>query len=156
MNLVRRLGWSAMLATAGCTVYSPMHPPPPRPVVMAVAAPRLVVIAGSDIRYCDGCDEDIFFYLDSWYVYRYGGWYRCATWGAPWVVVERGRLPAAFIRVPPGQFKRRWGRHHPAHDHHPDLDRWAPAPDPEAGGREQENEKEKGKRKGPKRGRGRH
>lgn len=150
MNKLVSLG--ALIVSAGCTVYSPGYPPPIRPQVV-VAGPRLVVIAGSDIRYCLECDEDVFFYLDWWYVYRFGAWYRCGAWGGPWVVVERGVLPAAFIRVPPGRFKRRWSAYHPAHDHHPDLDAWpvqpgAPVIDPR-----NDKKKDKGKGKRPRRGR---
>lgn len=112
----------ALAGLAGCAVYYPAGPPVRHAVI--VEPPRLVVIAGSDIRYCGECDDDVFFYLDTWYAYREGLWYRCPTWGGSWVVVETGRLPAAFIRVPPDRFRYPVGRYHPAHDHHPDMDTW--------------------------------
>ncbi len=150
---------------AGCTMYYPVHRAPPRPVVIVAPAPRLVVIAGSDIRYCEECDEDVFFYMDVWWVYRYGGWYRCRTWGDPWLAVELGTLPPAFSRVPPGHFRHRWGKHHPAHDHHPGpelrQDDGSPAagtiqraPDP-AQEVDQPRDKDKDKERGKSDGKGR-
>lgn len=121
----------ALLAgLSGCALYVPSRPTS-RAVVVA-SGPQLVIIAGTDLRYCDGCDEDVFFYSDFWWVYRSEGWYRRSTWGAPWIVVEQGVLPAEFIRVPPARFKHRYGPDHPAHAHHPDLDTWRRA-DPPAG-----------------------
>lgn len=95
-----------------------------------VPAPRLVVVVGTDLRYCEACDDDVFFYSDYWWAYRSDGWYRRPSWSAPWVVVELGRLPAAFIEVPPARFRHRYGQWHPAHDHHPARDHWTPAASP--------------------------
>ncbi len=119
--------WSLLLLAGltGCAMQFRGHAHAPRPIVVVDPGPRLVVVVGTDLRYCDECDDDVFFYSDFWYAYRSGGWYRCSSWGAPWVVVEMGRLPAVFIEVPPARFKHRHGPRHPAHDHHPGRDHWA-------------------------------
>lgn len=113
-----------------------------------MAEPRLVAMEGFDIRYCPDCDEDVFFYLGVWYVYRSGGWYWCSRYGDRWVLVEHDRLPAVFIKVPPGHFKHRFDEHHPAHAYFPREDTWGQ--DNQGGGG-----KGKGKGRGKGRGRGR-
>ncbi len=119
--------WAA-LGVAGLVIGTAGLPDPARAtdVTVTIGVPRLVVVLDTGVRYCEECDEDVFFYGGIWYVYRRGGWYFCNRWGGPWVIVRPGRLPAAFIRVPPGRFRYRWGGHqyHPAHDHHPKLDHW--------------------------------
>jgi hypothetical protein len=109
----------------------PVHRVPP--AGMVVVEPRLVLIEGLDVRYCPDLDDDVFFYGGVWYTYRSGGWYWCGHYGEPWIFVERGRLPAVFIQVPPGQFKHRYSAYHPAHEHHPDLDTWGGGNDKDRG-----------------------
>ncbi len=95
-------------------------------VTVSIALPQLIVVAGTDVRYCDDCDEDVFFHRNVWYVYRSGGWYRRSAWGDSWTIVRIGYLPDAFMQVPPGRFKHRYGdrRWHPGHHHHPKMDTW--------------------------------
>lgn len=95
-------------------------------VTVTVSLPRLVMVVGTEVRYCDDCNEDVFFFGNVWYVYRSGGWYRRAAWGDSWMQVRLGSLPDAFMRVPPGRFKHRYGNRawHPGRQHHPKLDTW--------------------------------
>lgn len=129
--MMRKVLWVA----AGLTVGAIGYPDRLRAadVTVVLGAPRLVVVLDTGVRYCDDCDEDVFFYGNVWYVYRSGGWYRRGAWGAPWVYVRQGRLPAVFLKVPPGRFKHRYGRYHPAHEHHPQLDTWNHGRDSHAG-----------------------
>lgn len=143
-------GW-AMLT--GCTVY--VHEPPPfRAPVLVAEPPRLVLIAGTGIRYCPELDDDVFFCEDRWFAWRVGVWYVAPVYSGPWVVVERGRLPAAFLEVPPERFKHRPERFHPAHEHHPDLDDWNREGTPESPGR-WARQRHRGWGEGEGRGRGR-
>lgn len=163
----------AMILACGASIA----PPDGRAAEVAVVigpVPRLIVVIGTPVSYCETCDDDVFFYDGAWYSYRLGVWYMCRSWGAPWVLLERGRLPTVFLRVPPGRFRHRFGPYHPAHDHHPKLDHWkrdasrdrrdsrprvesaTPAP-ADAGDRDKASEKKKGKgdKKGGGRGHGR-
>lgn len=112
----------ALLSLTSCAVY--VHDRPGfghRTHVVGVSGPRLVLVAGTSIKYCPDEDEDIFFYGGRWYIFRGGVWLYGARHTGPWKAVRRGGLPRAFVNVPPGHFRHHKGSWHPARDHHPGL-----------------------------------
>ncbi|MCI0529126.1 MAG: hypothetical protein L0Y56_16950 [Nitrospira sp.] len=97
----------------GCAVVvGPPHgrvvvaPAPPPRVVVIPARPRLVFIPEYSIYVAADVEYDLFYDGTVWFYFSDGRWYRGRDYNGPWVVVERG-LPKVFVKVPPGQLKKR-------------------------------------------------
>jgi hypothetical protein len=97
----------------GCeVVVRPPHggvvvaPAPPPRVVVIPARPRLVFIPEYKIYVAADMDYDLFYDGTVWFYFSDGRWYRGREYNGPWVVVERD-LPRVFVKVPPGQLKKR-------------------------------------------------
>jgi len=97
---------------AGCeVVIGPPHgrmvvAPAPPPVVVIPARPRLVFIPEYRIYVAADVAYDLFYDGAVWFYFTDGRWYRGRDYNGPWVVVERD-LPRVFVKVPPGQLKKR-------------------------------------------------
>jgi len=56
-------------------------------------------------------DEEVFYVDRSYWVrWRDGRWYRARDHRGSWVAAPPGALPAALVRMPPGQYKRHKGK----------------------------------------------
>ncbi len=107
--------FAALLAASGCTTMVSSGPPrrrhpPGRARGWGHANPRLVVIAGTGVRYVADIDDDIFIHGGLWYRFSGGVWFRCGTWGGGWARISAP--PVAFHRIPPKHVKHRVIRGH--------------------------------------------
>jgi hypothetical protein len=94
-------------------------PPPP---VLTVQPPLVVVPNIPDVRYAPQAPYDTFYYGGQYYAWNNDGWFATPRVGAPWVLVERQRVPhqvlvvpARYYKVPPGHLKHKKGHGH-GHD----------------------------------------
>jgi hypothetical protein len=87
----------------GRVVVAPASPPR---VVVIPARPRLVFIPEYRIHVAMDVDYDLFYDGAVWFYFSDGRWYRGRNYNGPWVFVERD-LPKVFVKVPPGQLKKR-------------------------------------------------
>ncbi len=92
---------------------------------LPVRPPLVVVQPG--VQVVEDFDDEVFFVEGAYWARRGDRWYWSRTPGAAFVVVEPRRVPAAIVRIPPGQYKK-WRKKHPeaaarlegrGHDDHP-------------------------------------
>ncbi len=68
-------------------------------------APPTLVVVSPGIQVVPDYDEEVFF-VDGWYwLRRDSAWYRTRDHRGGWVVVQPRYVPAALVRLPPGQYK---------------------------------------------------
>lgn len=108
--LVTVLAAPAMAATQmyfGFQIGIASAPPPPRFVFHG--APHLMRVPSSDVFVVSdaGFGYDEFRYGSYWYVSNGGFWYRGASYGGPYVVIDVRQVPSPIFYVP----RERW-RHH--------------------------------------------
>ena len=85
----------------------------PSPPVLTVKPPLVVVPDIPDVRYAPQAPYDTFYYGGQYYAWNNNKWFAAPRVGAPWVVVERQRVPqqilvvpARYYKVPPGHLKK--------------------------------------------------
>ena len=71
-------------------------------------APPLVEVQPG-IRIVEGFDDEVFFYNGWYWCRRPNGWFRARTPRAPFLFIDRGRVPRPLMRVPEGRY-RNWRR----------------------------------------------
>jgi hypothetical protein len=79
-----------------------------RPTVLLATRgrPSFVPVPGTDLKYCNNAQSDIFMHADgALYILAAGRWFTARQFGGPWAFVHPQRLPADFRRIP---------THHPA------------------------------------------
>lgn len=75
------------------------------PVIRFEGPPPLVVVQPG-IQAVEDYDEEVF-YVDGWYWHRRGAtWFRSRNHTWDWHVVGVERVPAALVKLPPGQYRR--------------------------------------------------
>ncbi len=70
------------------------------------AVPPLVVVQPG-IQVVENHDEEVFYTRGYYWARRGPYWYRARRPGAPFMLVERRRVPPGLARLPPGQY-RHW------------------------------------------------
>jgi len=85
----------------------------PSPPVLTVKPPLVVVPNIPDVRYAPQAPYDTFYYGGKYYAWNNNGWFAAPRVGAPWVYVERQRVPqqvlivpAQYYKIPPGHLKK--------------------------------------------------
>jgi hypothetical protein len=132
------------------------------------APPHLVVVPGTPVMYAPTIQANYFFYGGRYYVFTNGLWYVGPRYNGPWVVVAPAyvpppilRVPVAYYRVPPPEWKHRrhggpppWAAHYGR--------RWEERERHEARREERREERREGReerreehREGPREGHGR-
>jgi hypothetical protein len=75
------------------------------PTIQFSAPPPLVVVAPG-VQVVRDYDEEVYVSNGWYWTRREGHWFRCRDHHGRWVVVERGLVPAAVARLPPGQYRK--------------------------------------------------
>lgn len=110
---------AAILATAGApreaeakvnvniNLGAPYIVSSPAPVVVERHGPRRFVVERQPrflytpalgFYVSVGAPYDIIYYQDRYYIYDDGEWYRSSSYGGPWVVVRKSRVPGRITR----------------------------------------------------------
>jgi hypothetical protein len=89
-------------------------PPPPARVVVAApppptvtfAAPPPLVVVEPGVQVVQDADEEVFF-VDGWYWHpgANGVWFRTRSYRGGWAAAPPRVVPAALVRIPPGQYR---------------------------------------------------
>jgi len=89
------------------------------------SSPTFAVVPGVPVYYAPSAPANVFLYSSQYWAFTRGGWYVGPNWNGPWAAVAPAyvpapilRVPVAYYRVPPGQW-RGWRRDAPP--------RWEPA-----------------------------
>ena len=84
-------------------------------VGLPVAPPMVVVQPG--VQVVEDWDEEIYFSSGWYWVRREDAWYRARRPNARFAYVQPRAVPAAIVRLPPGQYVRyKKAKHHRQHD----------------------------------------
>ena len=75
------------------------------PTITFSAPPPLVVVQPG-VQVVEDNEEEVFFVDNYYWVRRGPNWYRAKDHRGGWAVVEGPRVPAAIVRLPPGQYRR--------------------------------------------------
>lgn len=96
-----------LLATSGGAPATNSTITAPHSVVNA--APHLVLVPGSRVRYAPDLDFNLLAYGGRYYRLHDGAWLVAASYRGPWVPVTPDRIPhavravpVAYFRIPPG------------------------------------------------------
>ena len=81
--------------------------------------PALVVVPGTPVYYAPRAAANVFLYGHQYWAFTRGVWYVGPNWNGPWAIVQPAfvpvpvlRVPVAYYRVPPGEW-RGWARNAP-------------------------------------------
>ncbi|MGV3624766.1 MAG: hypothetical protein ACO1OB_28360 [Archangium sp.] len=74
------------------------------PTITFGAPPPLVVVQPG-VQVVEDSDDEIYFVDNVYWVRRGPRWYRSSSYRGGWVVVDGPRVPAAIVRLPPGQYR---------------------------------------------------
>ncbi len=105
------LASGCMMVVGGPVAPRPRHRAAGPRAAVVVAAPRLVLIAGTSVSYAADVSGDVFFYGGGYYKVSGGVWFKTPRWGGPWVKISV--VPDAFLRIPASHPRYRVVKHHP-------------------------------------------
>ena len=79
---------------------------PPSKVIVLVKKPHLVLIKEIDVWFAPDLTFELYWYKDIWYLYWEKHWYWSDDYNGPWIRISPGKLPAPFLKIPPGIKKK--------------------------------------------------